>query len=106
MGLSDPLMRWATKQQSGTGLEEVTLDRLVPYNEFNYGEKMILGLILARSFLDMLGTGWFPDEWEMKDISVFRNKSKNDEITIRRPYLSTDFRKHALANSARGSHAP
>ncbi|KAF8851524.1 hypothetical protein BDZ45DRAFT_660408 [Acephala macrosclerotiorum] len=83
-------------------VEEVTLDRLVPYNEFNYGETMILGLIVARSFLDMLGTGWFPDEWEMKDISVFRKKDKNDEIAIRSPYLSTNFRKHALASSARG----
>jgi hypothetical protein len=83
-------------------VEEITLDRLVPYNEFNHGEKMILSLILARSFLDMLGTNWLPDEWGMKHISVFRNKHKTDEITVRSPYLSTKFQKNALASLTEG----
>lgn len=56
-----------------TKIEEITLDQFVPYNELHIEKKMILCLVLARSFLGLLETNWLPShsQWGLSNISIF-----------------------------------
>ncbi|KAK9444147.1 uncharacterized protein VB005_01893 [Metarhizium brunneum] len=91
-----PSCRW-------TKSEEITLDRVMPYNAIDYTEKMILCLVLAHSFLSLLETGWLPSHWGLSNISIFRPE-KSKEIVLRKPYLSTQFENDSSPEPSQAIH--